>query len=77
MSKPWWREPWPWILMAGPFVALIACLITVVLANQDFAAQTIADGGRKQGLVVFRPTVDEPAPAVSPACEGGTPSCAD
>ena len=21
--KPWYREPWPWFLMAGPFLSLI------------------------------------------------------
>jgi len=52
--KPWWREPWPWILMAGPFVAMVACIITMVLAAQGFDAQTIRDGGRKDGLVVSK-----------------------
>jgi len=55
-QKPWWREPWPWILMAGPFVAMVACIITMVLAAQGFDAQTIRDGGRKQGLVVSKPS---------------------
>jgi len=32
--KPWWREPWPWILMAGPFAAMVACIVTMVLAAQ-------------------------------------------
>jgi len=61
-GKPWWREPWPWILMAGPFVAMAACLVTILLAAQGFDAQTIADGGSKQGLVVSKP-VDPGAPA--------------
>jgi len=53
--KPWWREPWPWILMAGPFAAMVACIVTMVLAAQGFDAQAIGDGGRKQGLVVSKP----------------------
>ena len=24
--KPWYYEPWPWILMAGPFAAMVGCL---------------------------------------------------
>jgi len=55
-SRPWWREPWPWILMAGPVVAMVACIVTMVLAARGFEAQTIRDGGRKQGLVVSRPS---------------------
>jgi len=57
--KPWWREPWPWILMAGPFVALVACIITIVLALDGYQAQRIDDGGRKQGLVVSKPVAQD------------------
>ena len=24
LAKPWHREPWPWILMAGPAVGIVA-----------------------------------------------------
>ena len=51
-SGPWWREPWPWILMAGPAAAIIGCIITIVLAVQNYSDQTIDDGGVKRGLVV-------------------------
>lgn len=51
-TKPWWREPWPWLLMLGPFVAIVACAITISLALQNFTDQPIYDGGVKRGLVV-------------------------
>lgn len=54
-SKPWWREPWPWILMAGPAIAIVACIITIVLAFQNTGNQVIDDGGVKRGLVVSKP----------------------
>ncbi|RTZ41032.1 hypothetical protein EKL30_15180 [Candidimonas sp. SYP-B2681] len=54
-SKPWWKEPWPWILMAGPAAAIIGCIITIVLAVQNFSDQGITDGGVKRGLVVSKP----------------------
>jgi len=69
-GKPWWREPWPWILMAGPFAAMVACIMTIVLAVRGFDAQTIADGGRRQGLVVSKP-VDPGAPARARAITPG------
>jgi uncharacterized protein len=50
--KPWWREPWPWYLMLGPAVAIVACAITITLAVQNFSDQPIYDGGVKRGLVV-------------------------
>lgn len=53
-SGPWWREPWPWILMAGPAVAVVGCIITIVLAVQNFGDQEIHDGGLKRGLVVSK-----------------------
>ncbi len=49
---PWWREPWPWLLMAGPLVAMIGCAITMTLAFKSFSDQPIYDGGMKRGLVV-------------------------
>ncbi|MGB3289266.1 MAG: FixH family protein [Burkholderiaceae bacterium] len=53
-GKPWWREPWPWILMAGPAAAVVGCIITIVLAVQNFGDQAITDGGVKRGLVVSK-----------------------
>lgn len=49
---PWWRQPWPWLLMAGPLVAIIGCAITMTLAFKSFSDQPIFDGGMKRGLVV-------------------------
>ncbi len=60
-SKPWWREPWPWILMAGPALAIVGCGITIYLALQNFSDQDIRDGGVKRGLVISKPSVEAPA----------------
>lgn len=30
--KPWYREPWPWILMCGPLIVVIAGIITTWIA---------------------------------------------
>jgi hypothetical protein len=51
-TLPWWRQRWPWLLMAGPAVAIVGCAITIVLAFQGFSDQPITDGGVKRGLVV-------------------------
>lgn len=32
ISRPWYREPWPWILAAGPFIVIIAGFYTAWLA---------------------------------------------
>jgi len=63
-NGPWWRQPWPWLLMAGPVVAIIGCAITMTLAFRSFSDQPIFDGGMKRGLVVERHTT--PAPVSEP-----------
>jgi hypothetical protein len=66
-AGPWYREPWPWILAAGPFIVVIAAFYTAWLAvksndglvTDDYyrkglsANQTIArsDQATKMGLV--------------------------
>ncbi len=55
-TGPWWRQPWPWLLMAGPLVAIIGCAITMTLAFKNFSDQPIFDGGMKRGLVVEKHT---------------------
>ena len=54
-TNPWWRERWTWFLMLGPFVAIVACAITISLAFENFTDQPIYDGGVKRGLVVEKP----------------------
>ena len=29
---PWYREPWPWFLIAGPAIVVVASLSTAVIA---------------------------------------------
>jgi len=59
--KPWWREPWPWFLMAGPALAIIGCAITIVLAVGSFSDQPILEGGMKRGLVVEKSSGKSPS----------------
>lgn len=35
--KPWYREPWPWLLMAGPFAVIVASFISawVAISSSD------------------------------------------
>ncbi|MCY1528974.1 hypothetical protein D9M68_640980 [compost metagenome] len=60
-AKPWYREPWPWILMAGPFAAMIGCFVTIYFAFTNFSNQPIQDGVVKRGLVV-----EQAAPNANP-----------
>lgn len=49
--KPWYREPWPWILMAGPFAVVVAGAATMWVAFAS-ADGLVADDYYKQGLAI-------------------------
>ncbi|QYF92703.1 FixH family protein [Massilia sp. PAMC28688] len=42
-SLPWYRHRWPWLLMLGPFIIVIAGVITGVLAWQRQDAMVVDD----------------------------------
>ncbi|HEX8963826.1 MAG TPA: FixH family protein [Rhodocyclaceae bacterium] len=48
-AKPWYREPWPWLLMSGPFIVVIAAIYTAYLAVSSSDGLVAADY-YKQGL---------------------------
>lgn len=52
-DRPWYREPWPWILMAGPAAVVVAGLVTVWLAVSG-ADGLVAEDYYKQGLAINR-----------------------
>jgi hypothetical protein len=51
MSRPWYREPWPWILIAPPAAAVVAGAITVWIAVGT-ADGLVADDYYRQGLAI-------------------------
>jgi hypothetical protein len=54
-QEPWYKHRWPWILMSGPFLAIIGCAITIWLAF-DGADQPVTQGVEKVGpKVVNKP----------------------
>jgi hypothetical protein len=52
--QPWYKHRWPWLLMFGPFVAFVACGVTIWLTFSAVDPQ-IKDGVLKQGLKVTVP----------------------
>ena len=50
--KPWWKQLWPWLLISGPAVAMIGCIITIYLAVNLYADKPLREGVVKQGLKV-------------------------
>ena len=52
-SAAWYREPWPWILMAGPAAVVVAGLVTLYLALTHPDA-LVVDNYYKEGLGINR-----------------------
>lgn len=52
-ARPWYREPWPWILMAGPAAVVVAGLVTAWLAVRG-ADGLVVDDYYRQGLAINR-----------------------
>ena len=49
--KPWYREPWPWLLMAGPAAVLVAGAATIWIAFAS-ADGLVAEDYYRQGLAI-------------------------
>jgi hypothetical protein len=48
-NNRWYREPWPWLLMLGPFVVVVAAIYTAWLAVST-SDGLVADDYYKRGL---------------------------
>lgn len=48
-TRPWYREPWPWILAAGPLIVVVAALYTAWLAIKTNDG-LVTDDYYKKGL---------------------------
>lgn len=49
--QAWYREPWPWLLMSGPAVVIVAGVITTTMAFRS-SDGLVADDYYKQGLMI-------------------------
>jgi len=52
-SLPWYREPWPWIVMAGPAIVVVAGIATAIIAVRTDDG-LVADDYYRQGLDINR-----------------------
>jgi len=50
-TKPWYRQLWPWLIMSGPFIVVIAASYTgwIAFTRQD---AMVVDDYYKQGLAI-------------------------
>jgi hypothetical protein len=48
---PWYREPWPWLLMAGPVTVIVAGIVTIWIAVSS-SDGLVVDNYYKAGLAI-------------------------
>lgn len=58
MTKPWYREPWPWALIAGPAAVVVAGGVTIWLAVSSNDG-LVADDYYRRGLAINQVLVRE------------------
>ena len=54
-SGPWYREPWPWLIMLGPALVIVAGFVTAYLAVVSNDG-LVEDDYYKQGLAINQRT---------------------
>jgi hypothetical protein len=62
IERPWYREPWPWILMGGPAVVVVAGFATLWIAVST-SDGLVAEDYYRQGLAINRVLAREDAAA--------------
>lgn len=60
VALPWYRQTWPWILMAGPAVVIVAAIFTAYLAVVSNDG-LVDDDYYKQGLAINQDTARDEA----------------
>ena len=51
VARPWYKEPWPWILMSGPAAVVVASFVSAWIALST-ADGLVEDNYYKKGLAV-------------------------
>jgi hypothetical protein len=59
-SGPWYREPWPWLLMSGPAAVILAGGVTTWIAFAS-ADGLVAEDYYRQGLAINKRLAREEA----------------
>jgi hypothetical protein len=60
VNTPWYREPWPWLLMAGPAAVIVAGAATIWFAVAS-ADGLVAEDYYRQGLAINKVLAREEA----------------
>ena len=68
LHRPWWREPYVWMVIAGPVSAVIACVVTAFYILQGPDA-VVSEESYQEGVAI-RAQVHAAKPPMQPAQMG-------
>ncbi len=71
--RPWYREPWPWVLIALPLLAVVAGFATLWLAlsNPDYLVVDDEEYDRIKSELRANPVPAEPGEEPAPGEDDG------
>lgn len=64
-SRPWWKEPYVWMVIAGPLSAVLACAVTAVYIWQAPDA-VVSENYYREGIALDK-EVARAKPPMQPA----------
>lgn len=67
-QRPWWKEPYVWMVIAGPASAVLACLVTAVYILQG-PDSVVPENHYPEGLAISR-ELKTAQPPMQPAQQG-------
>ncbi len=67
-QRPWWKEPYVWMVISGPLSAVIACGITAAYILQGTDA-VVSEEDYREGIAISR-EVNSAKPSMQPANVG-------
>lgn len=63
--RPWWKEPYVWMVIGGPLSAVVACAVTAVYILQG--PDRIVSDERYPQAQAMRQEIEQAGPALQPA----------
>lgn len=68
LARPWWREPYVWLVISGPLSVVLACAVTAVYIMQGPDA-LVSDDHYREGVEISK-QVQTAQPPMQPALTG-------
>ena len=68
VTRPWWKEPYVWLVISGPLSAVLACAVTAVYIMQGPDA-LVPDDRYREGIEISKQVQTAPPP-LQPAMAG-------